>query len=57
MTRKGGVATCEALARHGSALRFPQRLVGVMGWGMDPCPEPETRAGLNFLLVIENFNR
>lgn len=46
MRRKGGEATCEALARQGSSLRFLQRQAGVMGSGMDPCPEPETRAVL-----------
>ena len=46
MTRKGGEATCEALARHGSSLKVQERLAGVAGRGMDPCPEPETRAGL-----------
>lgn len=46
MTRKGGEATREALARHGSSLKVQERLAGVAGRGMDPCPEPETRAGL-----------
>lgn len=46
MTRKGGVATCEALARQGSSLRFLQRHAGVAGRGMDPCPEPESGAVL-----------
>ena len=46
MTRKGGEATCEALARQGSSLRFLQRHAGVAGRGMDPCPEPESGAVL-----------
>lgn len=36
MTRKGGEATCEALALHGSSPRFLQRPAGVMGRGMTP---------------------
>lgn len=34
------------LDAHCAALRFPQRQAVVSGRGMDPCPEPETRAVL-----------
>lgn len=46
MRRKGGEATCVALAPHSSGLKVPPATGGGDGLGVDPSPESESRAVL-----------
>ncbi|SDR70156.1 hypothetical protein SAMN05216198_0113 [Halopseudomonas litoralis] len=45
------------LDAQSTALRFHQRQAVVSGWGMNPCPEPETRAVLNLVLSEQSSQR